>query len=100
MYLMQHKSKAFEKFKKFRAEVEKQLDTHIRPFDQIEVTSRGVKRAGLARPSPRPTQFLARPDMSGSGWTLPPPSTARLESPPPKPDFFALFFHFSCVHEA
>ena len=30
MYLMQHKSEAFEKFKEFRAEVEKQLDTHIK----------------------------------------------------------------------
>ena len=27
---MQHKSEAFEKFKKFRAEVEKQLDTYIK----------------------------------------------------------------------
>ena len=27
---MQHKSKAFEKFKEFRAEVEKQLDTFIK----------------------------------------------------------------------
>ena len=30
VYLMQHKSEAFEKFKEFRAEVEKQLDTHIK----------------------------------------------------------------------
>ena len=27
---MQHKFEAFEKFKEFRAEVEKQLDTHIK----------------------------------------------------------------------
>ena len=27
---MQHKSEAFEKFKEFRAKVEKQLDTHIK----------------------------------------------------------------------
>ena len=27
---MQHKSKAFEKFKEFRAEMKKQLDTHIK----------------------------------------------------------------------
>ena len=27
---MRHKSEAFEKFKDFRAEVEKQLDTHIK----------------------------------------------------------------------
>ena len=30
VYLMQHKFEAFEKFKEFRAEVEKQLDTHIK----------------------------------------------------------------------
>ena len=30
VYLMQHKSEAFEKFKEFRAEVKKQLDTHIK----------------------------------------------------------------------
>ena len=30
LYLIQHKSKAFEKFKEFRAEVEKQLDTHVK----------------------------------------------------------------------
>ena len=30
VYLMQHKSEAFEKFKEFRAEVEKQLDIHIK----------------------------------------------------------------------
>ena len=30
VYLMQHKSEAFEKFKEFRAEVEKQLDTYIK----------------------------------------------------------------------
>ena len=30
VYLMQHKSEAFEKFEEFRAEVEKQLDTHIK----------------------------------------------------------------------
>ena len=29
VYLMQHKSEDFEKFKEFRAKVEKQLDTHI-----------------------------------------------------------------------
>ena len=29
-YLMQHKFEAFEKFKEFRAEVERQLDTHIK----------------------------------------------------------------------
>ena len=28
--LMHHKSEAFEKFKEFRVEVEKQLDTHIK----------------------------------------------------------------------
>ena len=32
MYLIQHKSEAFEKFKEFRAKVEKQLDTHIKPI--------------------------------------------------------------------
>ena len=30
MYLIQHKSEAFYKFRDFRAEVEKQLDTHIK----------------------------------------------------------------------
>ena len=30
VYLMQHKSEALEKFKEFRDEVEKQLDTHIK----------------------------------------------------------------------
>ena len=30
VYLMQHKSEAFKKFKEFRAKVEKQLDTHIK----------------------------------------------------------------------
>ena len=30
VYLMQHKSEAFEKFKEFQAEVEKQLDTHVK----------------------------------------------------------------------
>ena len=30
VYLMQQKSEAFEKFKEFRVEVEKQLDTHIK----------------------------------------------------------------------
>ena len=30
VYLMQHKSEAFKKFKEFRVEVEKQLDTHIK----------------------------------------------------------------------
>ena len=30
VYLMQHKFEASEKFKEFRAEVEKQLDTHIK----------------------------------------------------------------------
>ena len=30
VYLMQHKSEAFEKFKEFRAKMEKQLDTHIK----------------------------------------------------------------------
>ena len=29
IYLMQHKFEAFEKFKEFRVEVEKQLETHI-----------------------------------------------------------------------
>ena len=32
VYLMQHKSEVFEKFKEFRAKVEKQLDTHIKPI--------------------------------------------------------------------
>ena len=39
VYLMQHKSEAFEMFKEFRDEVERQLDTHIKPFYQIEITS-------------------------------------------------------------
>ena len=30
VYIMQHKSEAFEKFKEFRAKVKKQLDTHIK----------------------------------------------------------------------
>ena len=30
VYLMQHKFETFEKFKEFRAEVEKQLDTYIK----------------------------------------------------------------------
>ena len=30
VYLMQNKSEAFQKFKEFRTEVEKQLDTHIK----------------------------------------------------------------------
>ena len=30
VYLMQHKFEAFEKFKEFRDEVEKKLDTHIK----------------------------------------------------------------------
>ena len=30
VYLMQHKHEAFKKFKEFRVEVEKQLDTHIK----------------------------------------------------------------------
>ena len=40
MYLMQHKSEAFEKFKEFRAEVEKQLDIYIYIYQGHSIKSR------------------------------------------------------------
>ena len=39
VYLMKWKSKAFEKFKEFRAEVENQLGKRINAIDLIEVAN-------------------------------------------------------------
>ena len=39
VYLMRHKSEAFEKFKEFRFEVEKQTEKASKYFDQIEVVN-------------------------------------------------------------
>ena len=39
VYLMKYKSKAFEKFKQFKNEVENQLERVLRLFNQIEEVS-------------------------------------------------------------